>query len=43
MRPLRATWIRFRNSFRSRKLNHDLDDELTAHLDLHISDNLRAA
>jgi predicted permease len=42
MRPLRATWIRFRNSFRSRKLNHDLDDELTAHLELHISDNLRA-
>jgi len=37
MRPLRATWSRFWSVFRARKLNHDLDDELNAHLDLHIS------
>ena len=42
MRPLRATWSRFWSVFRARKLNHDLDDELTAHLDLHVADNVRA-
>ncbi|HET8965971.1 MAG TPA: ABC transporter permease, partial [Candidatus Acidoferrum sp.] len=41
MRPLRATWIRFRNLFRTRQLNRDLDAELAAHLELHIADNLR--
>jgi hypothetical protein len=42
MRPLRATLIRFRNLFRTRRLTRDLDDELAAHLELHIADNLRA-
>jgi hypothetical protein len=44
MRPLRATWLRFRNLFRTRRLNRDLDDKLAAHLELqlHIADNLRA-
>src|SRR5262245_59017324 len=42
MRPLRATWVRFRNLFGTRRLNRDLDDELAAHLELHIADNLRA-
>jgi putative ABC transport system permease protein len=42
MRPLRATWIRFRNLFRTRQLNRDLDAELATHLELHIADNLRA-
>jgi hypothetical protein len=42
MRPPRATWIRFRNLFRTRQLNRDLDAELAAHLELHIADNLRA-
>jgi putative ABC transport system permease protein len=42
MRPLRSIWIRLRNVFRTRTLNRDLDDELAAHLELHIADNLRA-
>jgi hypothetical protein len=42
MRPLRATWIRFRNLFRTRRLTRDLDDELAAHLELHLADNVRA-
>jgi predicted permease len=42
MRRLRATWIRFRNLFRTRTVNRDLDDELTAHLDLHVAHNLGA-
>jgi len=42
MRPLRATWTRFRNLFRTGKLDRDLDAELAAHLELHIADNLRA-
>src|SRR5215475_12955734 len=42
MRPLRATWARFRNLFRTRKLDRDFDAELAAHLEFHIADNLRA-
>jgi hypothetical protein len=42
MRPLRATWTRFRNLFRTRKLDRALDAELAAHRELHIADNLRA-
>jgi predicted permease len=42
VRPLRSIWIRLRNVFRTRTLNRDLDDELAAHLELHIADNLRA-
>jgi putative ABC transport system permease protein len=41
VRPLRATWIRFRNLFRTRELNHELEEELRAHMDLDIADNLR--
>ena len=42
MRPVRAAWFRFRNLFRKGRLDRDLDQELAAHLDLHIADNLRA-
>jgi ABC-type antimicrobial peptide transport system, permease component len=33
MRPLRATWTRFRNLFRTRKLDRALDAELAAAFD----------
>jgi putative ABC transport system permease protein len=37
------SWLhRTRNIARRDRLDRDLDDELTAHLDLHIADNLRA-
>lgn len=42
MRPLRATWARVCSLFRNRKLDREIDEELAAHLDLHISDNLRS-
>jgi len=42
MRPLRATWARARNLFRNQKLERQIEDELAAHVDLHISDNLRS-
>ena len=42
MTSLRANWIRFLSLFRKAQLDRDLDDELAAHLDLHIADNLRA-
>ena len=39
---LRATLLRFRNSFAKERLDHDLDDELAAHLEMHVADNLAA-
>src|SRR5215831_11328572 len=42
MRPLRATWARVCNLFHNQKLARELDEELAAHVDLHISDNLRS-
>jgi hypothetical protein len=42
MRSLRATWTRFRNLFRAHRLNRELHEELDAHLELHIADNLKA-
>jgi ABC-type antimicrobial peptide transport system permease subunit len=40
MSSLRATLLRFRNSFRSARLDRDLDVELSTHLEMHILDNL---
>ena len=42
MRPLRSAWVRLRDLFRQGKLNRQLDDELAAHLELHVADNVRA-
>src|SRR5262245_50092219 len=42
MRPLRATWIRFHELFRKQTLDREFDNELTAHIDLHVADNLRS-
>ena len=42
MRPIKATWRRVREVFGARLLNRELDEELAAHLELHIDDNLRA-
>jgi len=42
MNSLRSNWTRFRRLFRKAQLDRDLDDELAAHLDLHIADNLRS-
>ena len=41
MRPLRATWVRFRNLFRKHRLDRELDDELAAHIEMHIADVVR--
>ena len=42
MNHLRAFLLRLRNLFRKEQLDRDLRDELAAHLELHIADNLRA-
>src|SRR5579862_1718711 len=39
---IRSFMLRARALFRSEQLDRDLDDELAAHLDLHIADNLRS-
>lgn len=42
MNALRAFFLRLRNLFGKEKLEHDLNDELASHLELHIADNMRA-
>src|SRR5215813_5327865 len=42
MRAIKAAWRRVREFFGARLLNRELDEELAAHLELHIEDNLRA-
>jgi len=42
MRQIRAWWMRLSGLFRRQKLDRELADELDSHLQLHISDNLRA-
>jgi len=42
MKTLRSFFQRVRDLFRKEELDHDLSDELAAHLDMHITDNLRA-
>jgi hypothetical protein len=39
---IRAGFHRFRNLFHTGRLERDLADELEAHLQLHIDDNVRA-
>jgi putative ABC transport system permease protein len=42
MSHLRAFLLRLRNLFRKQQLDRELQDELVAHLELHIEDSLRA-
>ena len=42
MRNLRSIWARFRSLFRTNRINKDLEDELAAHLEMHVADNVRA-
>jgi predicted permease len=42
MNHLRVFLLRLRNLFRKEQLDRDFRDELAAHLELHIADNLRA-
>jgi predicted permease len=42
MRPLRATWVRLHALFHKQRLDREFNNELAAHLDLHVADNLRA-
>ena len=42
MNWLRALLARLGNLFRREQLERDLDNELASHLELHITDNLRA-
>ena len=42
LQAIRSLLLRSRNLVLRKRLDRDLDDELTAHLDLHIADNLRA-
>jgi predicted permease len=42
MNWLRATWTRLRNLFHKEQLDHNLHQELAAHLEMHIEDNLRS-
>jgi predicted permease len=42
MSTLRSFFLRLRNLFRKDKLDRDLNDELSSHLELHIADNLRS-
>ena len=39
---MRALLARIKNLFRKSKIDRDLHDELSSHLQLHIEDNLRA-
>jgi hypothetical protein len=40
-RYLRATWVRLRGLFHRSRVNQELDDELAAHLAMHIEENVR--
>jgi predicted permease len=42
MKTLRSLIHRLRNLFRKEELDRDLSDELVAHLEMHIADNVRA-
>jgi len=42
MRPLRAICVRFRDLFHKQRLDREFNNELAAHLDFHVADNLRA-
>src|SRR5262245_31427563 len=42
MRPLRATWVRFHGLFRKQTQDREFNNELAAHLDLQVADNLRS-
>jgi MacB-like periplasmic core domain len=42
VKSLRRLWMRFRNLFAEGRLDRELTDELTSHLEMHIADNLRA-
>jgi putative ABC transport system permease protein len=42
MKTPRSLFLRLRNLFRKEHLDRELQDELSAHLELHIGDNLRA-
>jgi putative ABC transport system permease protein len=42
MNKLRAFLLRLRSVFRKERLDRELQEELNAHLELHIADNLRA-
>ena len=42
MKTTRAFFPRLRNLFRKEQLERDLSDELAAHLEMHIDDNVRA-
>ena len=42
MKWLYISWMRLRSLFHKEELDHDLRAELTAHLELHIEDSLRA-
>jgi predicted permease len=42
MRPLRGTWRRVRELFDTQRMNRELDEELAAHVEMHVEDNVRA-
>ena len=42
MKTARSLFQRLRSLFRKEQLDRDLSDELAAHLEMHIADNLRA-
>ena len=42
MKLFRVSWVRLRSLFRKEKLDRELREELSTHLELHIEDNLRA-
>src|SRR5215475_12388818 len=42
MRSLRATWARIREVFGVRRLNRELEEELAAHVEMHVADRVRA-
>jgi len=42
MRWLRAALVRLRGLFASDRLERELEDELDAHLRMHVDDNIRA-
>ena len=41
IQSIRSLLLRIRSLFREARLERDLDAELTAHIDLHVADNLR--
>ena len=42
MKILRSYFHRLRSLYRSERLDRELNDELAAHLEMHVADNLRA-